>query len=299
MIMNERNQELIVDLLGGRLSPEEERAALARIETDPGLRAEYEVQISAISILNASGTPLMTADERTALHASLRRQLHLEDSPAAVVAAPPRWQRWWAPIGGLAIAAAVFIGAVVVLPGALSGSDSDRTLELASAEITTTAPSTSHADDVAAVTGDEGTGDNSAGGAAPEATENALEEESSADAETQAVDTYEAAVAAPDLPYLTDVDLDSLAKDLASDPDSLRSSPSPSSSKSTEFDTDRVDACLESLRVDDPSSEIFPIAFATYENTVSVVVSVSPSAGDGFLAVYSVASCLQLASTQG
>jgi hypothetical protein len=60
-----------------------------------------------------------------------------------------------------------------------------------------------------------------------------------------------------------------------------------------------VDACLESLRVDDPSSEIFPIAFATYENTVSVVVSVSPSAGDGFLAVYSVASCLQLASTQG
>jgi len=297
--MNERNQELIIDLLGGRLSLNEERRALTRIENEPDLRAEYEAQISAISILNASGTPMMTADERTALHASLRRQLHLEDAPVAVVAAPSRWQRWWAPIGGLAIAAAVFVGAVVVLPGALSGSDSDGTFELASAAITTTAPSATLTEDVAGTFADEDTGDNSAGAAAPEATESALEEESSADAETQAVDTYEASIAPLDLPYLMDVDLDALENALASDPESLRSSPTPSSSKSTEFDDGRADACLESLRVDNPSSEIFPIAFTTYEDTASVVVSVSPSDGNGFLAVYSVALCLQLASTQG
>ncbi|MCL1694059.1 MAG: hypothetical protein M3096_10265 [Actinomycetia bacterium] len=297
--MNERNQELIIDLLGGRLSPNEERRALTRIENEPDLRAEYEAQISAISILNASGTPMMTADERTALHASLRRQLHLEDASVAVVAAPSRWQRWWAPIGGLAIAAAVFVGAVVVLPGALSENDSDGTFEMAAAAITTTAASSSQADDLASVSGDEGTGGNDAGAAAPEATESAPEEESLADAETQSVDTYEAATAAPALPYLTDVDLGSLENDLASDPDSLRSISSPSSSKSTEFDTEAVDTCLESLRVLDPSSEIFPVALTTYDDTASLVVSVSPSAGDGFLAVYSVALCLQLASTQG
>lgn len=297
--MNERNQELIVDLLGGLMSPDEERRALARIENDPGLRAEYKAQISALSILSSSATPMMTTDERTALHSSLRSQLHLEDAPVAVVAAPSRWQRWWAPIGGLAIAAAVFVGAVVVLPGALSENDSDGTFEMAAADITTTAASSSQADDLAPVVGDEGAGDNSAGAAAPEATESALEEESSADAETQSVDTYEAAPAAPALPYLTDVDLGSLENDLASDPGSLRRDPPPSSSKSTDFGTEAVDTCLESLRVLDPSSEIFPVALTTYDDTASVVVSVSPSSGDGFLAVYSVALCVQLASTQG
>ncbi|MFV9672218.1 MAG: hypothetical protein ACNYZH_03245 [Acidimicrobiia bacterium] len=297
--MNERNQNLIIDLIGGRLSPDEQRRALNRIEEDSNLRAEYEAQMSALSILEASVQPMMTADERATLHATLRRQLHLDDSPVPVVAAPSRWQRWWAPIGGLAVAAAVIVGAVVVLPNTLSGSDSDTTFEAASAEITTTAPSASLTEDLAGVAEDEGTGENSAGAAAPEATEGAPDEATSEDAETQAADTYEAATTTLSLPYLMDVDLGLLEDDFDSNPDALRSDPAPSSSKSVESDTVRVDACLDSLRADSPTSEIFPIALTDYEGTESVVVSVAPSSGNSFLAVYSVTLCLELASTQG
>ena len=296
--MNERNQELIIDLLGGRLSPDEERRALARIKKDSDLRVEYEAQVSAISILGESATPTMTADERTALHASLRRQLHLDETPVPVIAAPSRWQRWWAPVGGLAVAAAVVVGAVVVLPGVLSDNGLTGSFEAASAEITTTAPSASLAEDFAGVTEDESAGDGSAGAAAPQATESAPDEEDSVNAEAQATDTYEAADTTASLPYLTDIDLDLLANGLTSDPETLRSNPPPSSSKSSGFDADRVVSCLDSLRIDNPSSEISPLALTTYQDTESIVVSVTPSTGDHFLAVYSVVLCQELANTQ-
>ena len=290
--MNERNQELIVDLIGGRLSPYEERAALTRIENDPDLRAEYEAQMSAISVLGASSLPTMTAEERTTLHAALRRQLNLADAQVPVLAAPSRWQRWWAPIGGLAVAAAVVFGAVVVLPGALSENDSSDTFEAASAPVTTTTPSASVAED-------EGTGDNSAGASAPEATESAPEGDYSGDAETQAADTYDGAAVGAALPYLTDLDLNTLESDLDSDPAALRNSTPPPPAKSAELEAEQVDACLESLRADSPTSEISPIALTTYEDTESVVVSIAPSGGDAFLAVYGVALCRELDSTQG
>jgi len=292
--MSKRNQELIIDLLGGRLSPDEERRALSRIENDPALRAEYEAQISALSILSASEMPLMTASERTTLRASLRHQLHLDNAPVAVVAAPSRWQRWWAPMGGLAVAAAVVFGAVVVLPGALSGDDSIGTFETASAPITTMAASESLAEDSSLMTEDEVTGDNSAGASAPEATGSG-----SGDAETQAAETYDAAVVGAALPYLTDLDLDMLENDLASDPDSLRNAAPPPPAKSAGLDAGQVDTCLESLRADNPASEVSPIALATYEDTESVVVSVTPSGAEAFLAVYGVALCQELASTEG
>ncbi|MEA3510388.1 MAG: hypothetical protein U9R51_03030, partial [Actinomycetota bacterium] len=154
--MNERNQNLIIDLIGGRLSPDEERTALSRIEGDPNLLAEYTAQMSALSILESSKRPMMTKDERATLHETLRRQLHLDDSTAPVVAAPSRLQRWWAPIGGLAVAAVVIVGAVVVLPNTLSGSDSDTVFEAALAETTTTAPSASLTEDLAGIAEDEG-----------------------------------------------------------------------------------------------------------------------------------------------
>lgn len=296
--MNERNQELIVDLIGGRLSPDEEHAALTRIESDPGLRAEYEAQMSAISLLGASPPPTMTAKERTALHTALRRQLNLNDAPVPVVAAPSRWQRWRAPIGGLAVAAAVVFGAVVVLPGALSEDDSIETFEAAAAPVTTTAPSESLAEDSTLTAEDEGTGDSNAGAAAPEATGSAPEDAASADAETQAAETYDAVVGAA-LPYLTDLDLDMLSSELASDPDSVRNSAPPPPAKSAGLDAGLVDACLESLRADSPTWEVSPVALTTYEDTESVVVSITPSGGDGFLAVYGVALCQELANTQG
>jgi hypothetical protein len=297
--MNERNQELIVDLLGGRLSPEEELTALARIDSDPDLRAEYEAQMSAMTLLSASETPMMTADERASLHAALRLQLHLDDATVRVVAAPSRWQRWWAPLGGLAVAA-VIVGAIVVLPDVLSDGDSIGDFETASAELTTTVPSASLAEDLSGGVEDENTGDETAGAAAPEASGSTSDGESSPDTEVQSAEAYDAAAAPPDaLPYLTDVDLSLLESDLASNPEVLRSDPSPSSAKSADVDTDRVSACLDSLRADNPSSEIFPIALTSYEGTESIVVSVSPSAGENSLAVYSVVLCRELASTQG
>ena len=48
--------------------------------------------------------------------------------------APSRWQRWWAPVTGLAAAAAVIIGVVIVLPD----SGSDDSLQFAAAEVETT-----------------------------------------------------------------------------------------------------------------------------------------------------------------
>ena len=183
--MNERNQELIVDLLGGQLSPTEERSIRARIESDPDLRSEYETQMSIISLLDASSIPSMTTEERSTLHAALRQQLHLDDSPAPVVAAPSRWQRWLAPIGGFAVVAAVIVGAIVVLPGALSTDDSDGPFEVASAEITTTAASSS-SDAVPGEVETQSTDDGGDGVTAPDVAESGLAGGTAADEEMQA-----------------------------------------------------------------------------------------------------------------
>jgi hypothetical protein len=297
--MNERNQELIVDLIGGRLSLDEERAAFARIENDPDFRAEYETQISAISMLEASSTPLMTPDERSTLHAVLRQQLHLDDTPVPIVAVTSRWQRWWAPLGGLAVAAAVVVGAVVILPGVLSSSDSDGSFETASAEIATTAPNASLGDGLAEESEDHSGG---ADAAAPQATESAVAGGSTADEDVPSTTTaaaYDAAEAPTALPYLSDVNLEALERELASDPESLRNGISTPSSKSSELDPSQVEACLDSLRADDTASSFSPIATTTYEGTESVVVSVSPPEGAPFLVVFAGASCRELASTQG
>ncbi len=305
--MNERNQELIVDLIGGRLSRDEELEALARIENDADLRSEYQAQMSAVSILRASSTPSMTPEERSTLHAALRRQLHLDDSPVPVVAGPSRWQRWWAPLGGLAVAAAVVFGAVVVLPGALSGDDSDGSFAMVSAEIDTTVPDASAADGFAgdAQTGvndaaDAGAGDAEA--APPEVSESALAGGTSADEEIRSTTTaaaYDAAEAPADIPYLSVVDLDALESELTSNPESLRNSISTPSTKSSAFDVSQVSACLDLLRADDTASSYLPIATTTYEGTGAVVVSVSPLEGDSFLAAFALDSCTELANTRG
>jgi len=298
--MNERNQELIVDLLGGHLSPTEERSILARIESDPDLRSEYKAQMSTISLLDASSIPSMTAEERSTLHAALRQQLHLDDSPAPVVAAPSRWQRWLAPVGGLAVAAAVIVGAIVVLPGALSTDDSDGSFDVASAELTTTAASSS-ADAIPGEVETQSADDGGDGVTAPDVAESGLAGGDAADEETQAAETFGAAEAPLALPYVTDIDLDALESDLASDPESLRNSPAPTSSKASEFDDSQVaqaDDCLESLTTGDTSSFFAPVAMTTYDGVPAVVVSVSPSQGDPFLAVFSLDLCREIANTQ-
>lgn len=305
--MNERNQELIIDLIDGRLSPDEERVAMTRIENDPALHAEYETQMSAISMLGASSTPSMTPAERSTLHTSLRRQLRLDDAPVPVAAAPSRLQRWWAPLGGLAVAAAVVLGAVVVLPGTLSGSDSRETIAMDSAEVETTVPITSLTDDFAGKT-DEQNAD--AGGAEAGATDAETPVPESADAggissdeeiqPTTTAESYDVVAEPPiDLPYVSDVDLVALEDELASNPDALNSRQMTPPTEPSELDASRVEACLDTLWSDDSSSSLFPLATTTYEGTAAVVVSVSPSEGDPFLAVFALDSCRELASTRG
>ena len=135
--MSDYNPELITELINGRLSPDERRAALARIGADPELQSEYETQLVVASLLNEAPSPTMTAAERSGLHTALRQQLHLDDAPVPIAVAPSRWQRWWAPIAGLAAAAAVVIGAVVILPG----SGTDDSVQFAAAEVTSTVQS--------------------------------------------------------------------------------------------------------------------------------------------------------------
>ena len=295
--MNEHTQELIVDLLGGRLSQDEERAALANIRNDPALRAEYETQIAALSILDATSTPSMTPEERSTLHAALRQQLRLDASPVPVVATPSRWQRWWAPIGGLAVAAAVVFGAVVVLPGTLSGDDSDGGFAMVSAEITSVPPASPLADDLADAAEVPGADE-----MAPQATESATDGGMTAGEEalpTTTAAAYDAAIAPTGLPYLVDVDLEALGNQLSSDPESLVNRAAPPSEKLAELDSPGIEACLASLRVGDTASKISPIATTTYEDTEAVVLSISPSDGDPFLAIFSVDSCRELISTKG
>ncbi len=299
--MNNRNQELIVDLLGGQLSPTEERSLLSQIESEPALRSEYEAQMSVISILDASPVTAMTAEERSTLHAALRQQLYLDDSPAPVVAAPSRWQRWLAPIGGLAVAAAVVVGAIVVLPGALSTDDSDGSFEVAFAEITTTAASSSATDALSGEIETQSADDGGDGVTAPDVDESGLAGGAVSDEETQAAETFDAAVAPLALPYLADIDLGILESDLASDPESLRNSTSPTPSKSSGFgdaQVAQVDDCLDSLRTGDSASFFSPIAMTTYEGIPAVVISISPSEGDPFLAVFSLDLCREITSTQ-
>ncbi|MEA2023291.1 MAG: hypothetical protein U9N79_03250 [Actinomycetota bacterium] len=321
--MNELNQELIVDLIGGRLSPEEERSALTRIENDSDLRAAYETQMSALSALGASPLPSMTPEERSTLHAALRHQLYLDDVPVPVVAAPSPWQRWWAPLGGFAVAAAVVVGAVVILPGALSQDDAREDVAMLSTEISTTAPISPLADDVG---GAIESGD--ADAAAPEATtfttsvpnaataedladdaeaappvaaEDSIDEGASADDEVESTTTAassDVVIVPISLPHLSDVDLDVLEEQLASNPDSLTGRQEPPSAKSSEPDASQIDACLDSLRANDTASSFSPIATTTYEGTAAVVVSVSSLDENSFLAIFAVDSCLELVSTR-
>ena len=137
---------------------------------------------------------------------------------------------------------------------------------------------------------------------APDVTESGVAGEDAADEETQSAETFDSAAPPSPLPYLTDVDLDVLESDLSSDPESLRNIAPPTSSKSSEFGDAQVaqaDDCLASLTNDDTASIFSPIAMTTYEGIHAVVVSVSPSEGDSFLAVFSLDLCREIASTQG
>lgn len=135
--MNDNDIDLITSLIGGELPESEAAAAIARIGSDPELRAAHDEQVGVASMLGSAPVVAMTAEETASLHGSLRTELQLDDQPAAVAAAASGWSRWWAPMTGLAVAAVV-IFAIAVLPDALDGTDSAEVVSAPPPE--TTAP---------------------------------------------------------------------------------------------------------------------------------------------------------------
>lgn len=295
--MSNSDQELITDLISGGLPPQEREAALARLAHDPELRSEYEAQLAVSSLLEDAPTPVMTADERTALRASLVRQLHLDDAPAAGAVAPTRWQRWWAPVAGLAAAAAVIVGAVIVLPGG----GSDDSMDVASADVTTTIAA-SQSDGRESVDSDVLTfSDEAAENTEAEATTTTA---GAAQPTTPTAAAEELAPAAGDasprsLPYLPNLDLEELALEYASDPQELDDALAKSASEEGRLDTAAVYECFE-------SSESAPTAGATAEVVASgtidgtevAVLVVTPSDSEPYLVALDMNSCLVVSTVR-
>lgn len=133
--MNENDRDLILDLTEGRLSGPEAEAAEARIAASPTLRAELATQQGVRATLAAAEPVRMTVDEQGSLSAALREQLNIAEAPApAPVPLPAKRFRWWVPVFGLAMVAAVLVGFVAL--GPLGSSDDADTLEVATDLVT-------------------------------------------------------------------------------------------------------------------------------------------------------------------
>lgn len=286
------DHDLITELISGQLSPEERRAALMRVAADPELQSEYETQLTTASLLQDAPEPTMTATERSNLHAALRQQLHLDDAPAAVAPAPSRWQRWWAPITGLAAAAAVVVGAVVILPD----SGTDDSLQFAAAEVTSTVQA-SRSDEA-----DMGGSADSAGSIEEEQTTTAALEElaPTTAAEDGIAGTLEAAGAAspPSIPHVPDVDLDQLGLAYARGADEFANELNKSAESADPVESSEVNACLDASGDAAGDASISIVATATIEGVDVVVLSVTPTTGDPYLAALDVTTCRELASTR-
>ena len=129
------DHDLIAALAEGRLSGHAAENAAARIKADPELSSEYAAQVAALTFLSSARVPEMTAAERSMLHMNLTEQLGL--SPKTTQAHEPAQRKtpWWAPVFGLATAAAV-VAAFVILPGTLFGGASDTaSMDLVSADL--------------------------------------------------------------------------------------------------------------------------------------------------------------------
>jgi hypothetical protein len=141
--MNDKDLDLLLSLIEGRLSAGDDAAARSRLSQDPELRNELDMQRLAVVRLQRLPQPSMTATERERLHGALRRELHL--SPVAATEAPRSrfWARW-APISGVAVAALLLAGIVYVVPR--TGDQADTASDVFAADVLeTTTPGSENA----------------------------------------------------------------------------------------------------------------------------------------------------------
>lgn len=135
--MHEHDQELIMALAEGTLTPDAAAAASADIATCAECTSDLELQRIALDALEEAPAVYMSAAESARLHKTLQRELGLPAPAPARAQSQPVWGR----VAGWAFgAAAVFLGAVLLLP-ALAGGGDDEAADLVAIESTeTTSP---------------------------------------------------------------------------------------------------------------------------------------------------------------
>ena len=292
--MSDHDLDLIAELINGHLSPDERRAALARVAADPELRSEYETQVAVASLLSEAPAPTMTAAERSEMHTALRQQLNLDDSPAPVVAAPSRWQRWWAPVTGLVAAAAVIIGVVIVLPD----SGSDDSLQFAAAEVTSTVQASRN--DGADVGGSADAADGAdeemttTTAAASEELAPTFTAEDSTDGTLESADEPSPGA----LPHIPDVDLNELGLAYAEGEDEFEDELNKSSTVPDTVTTSAAGICLDGAGDGENESSLTIVATGTIDGVDVVVVSVTPPIEEPYLVALDANTCEELASTR-
>ena len=164
--MNDQDRDLILALAAGTLSAADAEVARARIAADPSLAHELSVQQAVSRELSSVAPVAMSTEERSELHSNLIAALNLE---TATTPAPVRTSRsiaWWKPMFGVA-AAAMFVTAVIVLPGTLSSDDSAADAALGTAPTTVAGAEFSPTDGTAEA-GDAGASEEAAPGTTTE-----------------------------------------------------------------------------------------------------------------------------------
>lgn len=262
--MNDRDRDLIIDLVENRLGQPDAQAALLRVKADPELAAEYDQQVALKSALASEPLVAMTSEEQASLRQNLVAQLHLDEAP---VVAPIRTQKrvWWIPALGLG-AAALAVTAFVVLPGTFGSTDQAAFDTAALTEITvaTTTMAAAAAD---ANPPQDGTSN--------------FQGESDAGAMESPVAVPEVAgEAVPDLLTATAGDKTPEEVDEAVAPLGLRSGPV--------VDSDAVDVCLEQLRDKLPPETTGAIILGADTSGPSTIVHVGLTFADGIQAGVSI-----------
>jgi anti-sigma factor RsiW len=295
--MNENDRILIIDLIDGRLSPTQEKGVLALVAADPQLRAEYETQRAIAARLATETSPLLTPLESARLRSELKTLLHLDDPVPVAAASSSRRSRWLAPLGGFAVAAAVIVGAFVVLPGTLSGDDSTDSFEVAIAETATTAAAGMESREAPPSDVDAAKG-------SPQGDVSINESESLSevdDAAGAAVGGQAFDEAAPTaivvIPSVDDVDLKELAKAYALDPGDLGESLATRSVGASPEATEQAYTCAAVASKDAGTADVLPVAITTHDGLDAVIVAIVPSSGDPYLAAYDLDSCTEFATT--
>lgn len=151
--MNDHDRDLLLGLVDGTLIGEEADAARARIEADPGLRAELARQLAVRAVLGDAPPPRLTEPERDRLRSRLRVELGL----AEVAPAPRRRRPLRILVPALGGLATLVLVAVAVLPRLFGGSQTAESILQAEGARTVTTAAASTAADADLTEGGEGT----------------------------------------------------------------------------------------------------------------------------------------------